>query len=295
MIQERNDELKSWGISVFVHGLLLFIAMFWIVATKPLKIPDVIEVAFIETEAAKENETPPVATPPVAVPNRTNAAPPAVQRSATPKPSNVQAATQQRAREATARNQTAPQQSTTPTRSGASSVPVPPRQQRGMEETALPAFGAGKSPSTTASDRGATSAGKTDTRESDLPSSGSTRDGAHGVQGTQSSPITSDPGELSGTPATASNIDWGSGPSRNRIAGSMPVFPPGINREAKIKVRFTVKPDGSVWGITFLQKGEPAFENAVLRAMRTWKFNALPGNMNQADQNAIATFNFQLR
>jgi TonB family protein len=276
MKTEPNDEMKSWGISIFVHALLLFITMFWVVASNKHKTPEVIELTIAEVGEA-----------PVIIRSAIQSIP---HRAAT-----STAASTSQARQARVREQRAPAQDQTQSQSGAASVRVPPRQQRGMEETSLPDFGAGSSTRTTASDPGAASIGRRDSRENDLPSSGNRDAGTYGVEGDQNSPITTDPGELSGTPATASNIDWGNGPSRNRIAGAMPVFPPGVNREAKIKVRFTVRPDGSVRGITFLQKGEPTFENAVLRAMRTWKFTALPVDMSQVDQNAIATFNFQLR
>ena len=45
---------------------------------------------------------------------------------------------------------------------------------------------------TSAPDRGAETMGRRDERETDLPSTG-TRDGSYGVEGGQSSPITTDP------------------------------------------------------------------------------------------------------
>jgi len=91
------------------------------------------------------------------------------------------------------------------------------------------------------------------------------------------------------------NIAWGSGISRSRIAGLLPVFPEGVHREAQIQVKFTVRPDGSLFGMTLVQKGEPSFEQASLSAMRTWKFNALPVTSEQKDQKAVATFYFKLK
>lgn len=163
-----------------------------------------------------------------------------------------------------------------------------------MDRFDLPEFGGGNDYTKSSPEAGTERFGREDGRERDVPTFGRTGDNRAGME-SDNAQITSDPGQLSSTPATASNIDWGMGPSRNRIAGVMPEFPSGVTREATIKVRFTVKPDGSVRNITFIQKGEPAFENAVLRAMRTWKFNALPGSMEQTDQNALATFRFELK
>ena len=100
---------------------------------------------------------------------------------------------------------------------------------------------------------------------------------------------------ISGTPSSSTTISWASGVNRNRIAGAMPAFPSDVHREATIKVRFSVRVDGGVHSITFLQKGEPKFEQAVLTAMRTWRFNALATKGNQDDQDGTATFVFTLK
>jgi TonB family protein len=100
---------------------------------------------------------------------------------------------------------------------------------------------------------------------------------------------------LNATPRSSANIQWDGGLARNRIAGILPAFPPGSTRDAQISVRFRVRPDGSMYGMTVIQKGEAAYERAALDAMRTWKFNALPESAQQADQVGTATFVFKVR
>jgi TonB family protein len=90
-------------------------------------------------------------------------------------------------------------------------------------------------------------------------------------------------------------IEWAGGITRQRIAGSMPGFPDGVNREAQIVARFVVEPDGEIRDIVFLRKGEPRFEERVLAAMRGWRFNRLPAAVGQADQTGKATFYFKLK
>jgi protein TonB len=75
----------------------------------------------------------------------------------------------------------------------------------------------------------------------------------------------------------------------------MPAFPRDVNREAQIRVRFTVRPDGAIGAMAVLQKGEPRFEQAALAAMGSWRFNALPAGAERRDQTGVATFNFRLR
>ncbi len=90
------------------------------------------------------------------------------------------------------------------------------------------------------------------------------------------------------------SIAWRNGGNRNRVSGSMPRYPENTNKEAQIKVKITVTPDGSVSQITPLQKADYAFENAVMSALRTWKFEKLSANRSAENQTGIITFNFKL-
>ncbi len=89
-------------------------------------------------------------------------------------------------------------------------------------------------------------------------------------------------------------ITWESGPNRVKTSGSLPRFPGSVNREIKIRLAFTVEPDGSIGSITPQTKGEPDLERVSVEALRTWRFNSLQGT-NAVKQNGIITFVFELK
>jgi|TARA_R110001599_G_scaffold24835_3_gene89276 outer membrane biosynthesis protein TonB len=64
------------------------------------------------------------------------------------------------------------------------------------------------------------------------------------------------------------------------------------NTEAKISVRFQVKPDGSVGLIIPLKKMNPELEKEVQRTLRSWKFSKLPSGVPQQAQWGTITFRF---
>lgn len=70
-------------------------------------------------------------------------------------------------------------------------------------------------------------------------------------------------------------IEWGGGGNRVVLNKKLPKYPPGVNTSAVIKLRFTVRPDGTVSSVLPLQKGEPALEQAAIAALRQWRFNPL--------------------
>lgn len=87
-------------------------------------------------------------------------------------------------------------------------------------------------------------------------------------------------------------IDWGGGGNRVVIYKKVPVFPPGVNTSGVIKIKFTVKPDGTVTTMIPLQKADPRLERAALDALRQWRFNKLNDNREMV---GIIPFTFKLR
>jgi TonB family protein len=134
-----------------------------------------------------------------------------------------------------------------------------------------------------------------ESREQGLSVSERSADHVTGAGSGEQSAITSDPGTLSATPHSSADIQWDGGLSRNRISGVLPSFPPGASREVQVAVRFRVRPDGTMYGMTVIQKGDPRYERAALTAMRTWRFNALPPEVKQSDQTGTAVFTFTLK
>ena len=86
-------------------------------------------------------------------------------------------------------------------------------------------------------------------------------------------------------------LDWGGGGNRIVLNKVLPVYPPGVNKNAQIRMRFRVQPDGSVGLMIPTQKGDPRMEEAVYKALRQWRFNATPG---KDPQQGEITFSFKV-
>jgi len=86
-------------------------------------------------------------------------------------------------------------------------------------------------------------------------------------------------------------IDWGGGGNRTVLYKKLPVYPPGVNTSAEIKIRFKVDKDGYVINMVPLQKGDPALEQAAMKALKQWRFNPLK---EDKIMYGIITFTFKL-
>ena len=90
-------------------------------------------------------------------------------------------------------------------------------------------------------------------------------------------------------------IDWQGEIQREVYQQRLPEFPPDVQREAVIKIRFTVLPNGLVGSAIPVQKGDTRLENLTLEAFRTWRFNPLPSYVEQKTQQGVITFRFKLK
>ncbi len=90
-------------------------------------------------------------------------------------------------------------------------------------------------------------------------------------------------------------IDWQGNIQREIYQKRLPEFPPGVQREATIRIQFTVLPNGLVGSTLLLQKGDTQLENLTLEAFKTWRFNPLPPSVPQTEQSGIITFHFKLK
>ncbi len=87
------------------------------------------------------------------------------------------------------------------------------------------------------------------------------------------------------------DIEWGGGGNRVVLFKKLPKYPPGVNTEAVIRIRFTVSPRGNVISAFPLQKGDPLLEKAALDAIKKWRFNPLK---DEREMYGIITFTFRL-
>jgi len=105
------------------------------------------------------------------------------------------------------------------------------------------------------------------------------------------------PSTISGAAGSAQESFRIEGEAANRqiLYKVVPEYPPGLQREAVVRVRFVVLPDGSVGEMVPVLKGDPTLESITLQALRQWRFNPLPPGAPQKEVTGIITFRYLLR
>ncbi|MBI3364315.1 MAG: TonB family protein [Ignavibacteriae bacterium] len=93
---------------------------------------------------------------------------------------------------------------------------------------------------------------------------------------------------------TGYSIDWGGTGGRRLLSGVLPKYPEGTDKQMAVTLQFTVSPDGSVDAIIPTRKTDELLEGASISALRTWRFDPLPTEMEQKNQVGKVTFNFKL-
>ncbi|UCE19319.1 MAG: energy transducer TonB [Gemmatimonadota bacterium] len=87
----------------------------------------------------------------------------------------------------------------------------------------------------------------------------------------------------------------GAASTRQVITEVLPEYPPGLNKEAVIKIRFTVLPNGTVGEMVPILKGDTTLEELTMKAFRQWRFNHLPPDLPQEPQSGVITFRYILK
>lgn len=90
------------------------------------------------------------------------------------------------------------------------------------------------------------------------------------------------------------DIQWGGSGTRKIYSYTLPDYPDGVNKEIDIKLKFTIKPDGTVGSIFLLSKADTRLENAAINSLWQWRFEPLTLNQQQVDQTAIIVFPYRL-
>jgi len=75
----------------------------------------------------------------------------------------------------------------------------------------------------------------------------------------------------------------------------IPAYPEGVNKEIDIRLKFTIKPDGTVGSIFLLSKADTKLENAAINSLWQWRFEPLNSNQVQGDQSAVIVFPYRLQ
>lgn len=91
------------------------------------------------------------------------------------------------------------------------------------------------------------------------------------------------------------DIEWGGMGTRKIYSYSLPTYPEGVNKEIDIRLRFTIKPDGTVGSINLLTKADTRLENAAINSLWQWRFEPLSPTQQQAEQTAVIVFPYRLQ
>lgn len=276
-----SDDLKGWGVSIVFHLLLLLIFFFYTVRTPTTPIPQEIDVSFVE-------ELQPI-TKEISTTLKTTYTPPTNKELKT-SPSTSTSIIKSKIKISPSVSSPAITKSKI---QAPRNKPIPPIQTRRASQIELPQQAETKHAATSVPSPATATDRKTGTKESALSTPTSDDNpSAHNVQDKTGSAQNTSPSQGN---LNLPVITWSGGMSRQRVSGQMPNYPEGVNKEVQIVVRFTVSPDGTVKQTSLVRKGEPRFEERVLSAMQSWKFNKLPATVEQIDQAGTATFNFKLR
>ena len=87
----------------------------------------------------------------------------------------------------------------------------------------------------------------------------------------------------------------GDASKRTIINQVLPEYPTGLQREAVVKIRFWVQPDGRIGSMIPVRKGDPKLEDITMKAIRQWRFNALPADEQQKNVEGVITFVYKLQ
>ena len=89
-------------------------------------------------------------------------------------------------------------------------------------------------------------------------------------------------------------ITW-EGVVRDILYDPLPTYPEGFDREARIRIRITVLPNGTIGDLIPLQKADATLESVTMKALKLWRLSPLKPIDPQLNQTAVITFRFVLQ
>jgi len=83
---------------------------------------------------------------------------------------------------------------------------------------------------------------------------------------------------------------------RKILSNSLPDYPEGLNKNATIKIAFSVLPDGAVSsaGMVPVRKENAVLEELAMNSLKLWRFSPLPDGDTQS-QHGFITFVFKVK
>ncbi|HNR66819.1 MAG TPA: TonB family protein [bacterium] len=98
-------------------------------------------------------------------------------------------------------------------------------------------------------------------------------------------------GEFSRQPYTIE----GEAARRTIIRQEIPPYPAGLQKEAVVKIRFTVLADGTIGRMIPVLKGDPVLDELTMTTLRKWRFNPIPESEQTRDVQGVITFRYELQ
>ena len=87
----------------------------------------------------------------------------------------------------------------------------------------------------------------------------------------------------------------GQAASRTVVNRVIPEYPENLQKQATVKISFTVLPNGHVGEMIPVIKSNALLEKITLDAFRQWRFNALPADAPQRVERGMITFRYLLK
>ena len=75
----------------------------------------------------------------------------------------------------------------------------------------------------------------------------------------------------------------------------IPDYPPNLQKQAVVKISFTVLPNGRIGEMIPQIKADAQLESITMDALRQWRFNALPSHEEQRVERGVITFRYLLK
>ena len=89
-------------------------------------------------------------------------------------------------------------------------------------------------------------------------------------------------------------ISW-EGVVREVLYDPLPTYPEGLDKEARIKIKITVLPNGTIGNLIPLQKADATLESVTMKSLKLWKLSPLKPTDPQLNQIAVITIRFVLQ
>ena len=83
--------------------------------------------------------------------------------------------------------------------------------------------------------------------------------------------------------------------SRTVVNRVIPEYPENLQKQATVKISFTVLPNGNVGEMIPVIKSDALLEKITLNALRKWRFNPLSADAPQRIERGIITFRYLLK